>query len=128
MEKSIKQDIKVLRKTLFTDEELHRKEAKKKRAAQKHYLVSKVWDPEKGKYVKVKRFKKRSTFTKKEMKERFGSVKSAIKPIKQKSEKKKHAKVNAMPLTKKVEKAVTVTMYGTKLVWDSDILRYKQAA
>ena len=46
----------------------------------KHKVINHVWSPEKGKYVKVKRFRKHSGMTKKELKEFYGHTFS-FKPV-----------------------------------------------
>lgn len=53
---------------------------KKTHSNAKHQVVNHVWDKEKDKYVKVKRFRKHSGMTKKELKEFYGHTFS-FKPI-----------------------------------------------
>lgn len=53
---------------------------KKGHSNAKHYVVNYVWDNEKNKYVKSKRFRKHSGMTKKELKEFYGHTFS-FKPV-----------------------------------------------
>ena len=55
----------VLRKTV------HLEESKTYKSFAKHMITNRVWDSEKNKYVKVKRFKKHIGYSKKEMKTVF---------------------------------------------------------
>ena len=113
----------------LTEDELHRKEAKKKN---NHcpYRIKHVWDAEKGKYVKVKVYKKRIKMNKKELETFFGHKFIATKPAKtQKLE--TRAKAVSSPKPKEMPKAnpaVVVNMRGVRLVWDSKTLKYKYAA
>lgn len=45
---------------------------KKGHSSAKHQVINHVWDSEKGKYVKVKRFRARSSMSKKEERKFFG--------------------------------------------------------
>lgn len=127
-------DIKTARKTIFQEDELRRKKA---RLENSHcpYRTKRVWDAEKQKYVKIKIYRKKTTFTKAEMKERFKAcgrnivMTTKVDPVAlQKAVKKPimHAKsVNA-------ETKVTHHYIGIatrrRLDWDQNALCYKNAA
>ena len=102
------------------------KKSRLKRAKNKYM---RVWDAEKMTYVKVKRTHTHQHLTKKQVKEIFKRTETPTKPvetpIKENKQKRENntVKKNAMP----ARKAVTVHMYGKKLVWDIKTLRYKAA-
>lgn len=118
-------DIKKLRKTLFFGGEKERKERRANKPCP--YRTKRVWDAEKQKYVKIKIYPTRTTFTRKEMKERFNTVQSKAAPV-VKTEKKPSAPVvqAKAPTTKK--KAVRIYMRSVTLEWNKKTLRYQVAA
>ena len=126
-EKTLRQeDLPKLRKTVFYDGE---KERKENRAANKHrkYRVKRVWNAETQKYEKVKVYKQSTTFTHKEMKERFNTKHIDIVV------KKKTAPVNSTPHAKTINmKPATHCYIGIeyrqRLDWNSETLTYKAAA
>ena len=126
-EKELKQeDLPKLRKTVFYGGE---KERKENRAANKHrkYRVKRVWNAETQKYEKVKVYKQSTTFTHKEMKERFNTKHIDIVV------KKKTAPVNSTPHAKTINmKPATHCYIGIeyrqRLDWNSETLTYKAAA
>ena len=126
-EKILRQeDLPKLRKTIFYDGE---KERKENRAANKRrkYRVKRVWNAETQKYEKVKVYKQSTTFTHKEMKERFNTKHVDIVV------KKKAVHVNTTPHAKTINmKPVTHCYIGIgyrqRLDWNSETLSYKAAA
>ena len=126
-EKTLRQeDLPKLRKTVFYDGE---KERKQNRAANKHrkYRVKRVWNTETQKYEKVKVYKQSTTFTHKEMKERFNTkhvdivIKKKTVPIGVTP----HAKtINIKPATH----CYIGIEYRQRLDWNSETLSYKAAA
>ena len=126
-EKTLRQeDLPKLRKTVFYDGE---KERKENRAANKHrkYRVKRVWNAETQKYEKVKVYKQSTTFTHKEMKERFNTKHIDIVV------KKKTVPVNPTPHAKTINmKPATHCYIGIeyrqRLYWNSESLTYKAAA
>jgi hypothetical protein len=125
-EKTLRQeDLPKLRKTVFYDGE---KERKQNRAANKHrkYRVKRVWNAETQKYEKVKVYKQSTTFTHKEMKERFNTKHVDIVVIKKTPPTPVvHAKtINIKPVT---HHYIGIE-YRQRLDWDSETLTYKAAA
>ena len=126
-EKTLRQeDLPKLRKTVFYDGE---KERKENRAANKHrkYRVKRVWNAETQKYEKVKVYKQSTTFTHKEMKERFNTKHVDIVV------KKKTVSVITTPDAKTINmKPATHCYIGIgyrqRLDWNSETLSYKAAA
>ena len=126
-EKTLRQeDLPKLRKTVFYDGE---KERKENRAANKHrkYRVKRVWNAETQKYEKVKVYKQSTTFTHKEMKERFNTKHVDIVV------KKKAVPINPTPHAKTINmKPVTHCYIGMeyrqRLDWNPETLSYKAAA
>lgn len=118
-------DIKKLRKTQFFGGEKERKERRANKPCP--HRTKRVWDAEKQKYVKIKIYPTRTTFTRKEMKERFNTVQSKAAPV-VKTEKKPSAPVvqAKAPTTKK--KAVRIYMRSVALEWNKETLRYQVAA
>lgn len=127
-------DIKTARKTIHLEGEVERK---KKRLENSHcpYRTVKVWDAEKQKYVKMKIYRKKTTFTKAEMKERFKPCGKNIVKV---------PRVNATDIAKAVNKPIVhgkniqmqpkVTHHylgiamRQRLDWDQQALCYKVAA
>lgn len=123
-EKQLSQeDLRTLRNTVFIEDELRHKQNKKNK--KRRCKVSRVWDAEKGKYVKVKKQLTRTKMNKKEMEEFFGHKwEQPTKIVIMNTKPAVHAKspiVNIRPVT-------SVMMCGSKLVWDEKTLRYKKAA
>ncbi len=118
--------------TVLTEDELHRIEAKKKRKCP--YRIKHVWNAEKGKYVKVKVYKKRIKMNRKELEAFFGHKFIATKPAKtQKLETRAKAvpttKAKEMPISTPTAKVQDITViHGMPLVWDSKTLKYKLIA
>ena len=126
-EKTLRQeDLPKLRKTVFFDGE---KERKQNRAANKHrkYRVKRVWNAETQKYEKVKVYKQSTTFTRKEMKERFNTKHVDIVV------KKKTVAISTTPHAKTINtKPATHCYIGIgyrqRLDWNAETLSYKAAA
>lgn len=126
-EKTLRQeDLPKLRKTVFYDGE---KERKQNRAANKHrkYRVKRVWNAETQKYEKVKVYKQSTTFTHKEMKERFNTKHVDIVITK------KTVAISATPHAKTINtKPATHCYIGIgyrqRLDWNAETLSYKAAA
>ena len=126
-EKTLRQeDLPKLRKTVFFDGE---KERKQNRAANKHrkYRVKRVWNAETQKYEKVKVYKQSTTFTHKEMKERFNTKHVDIVITK------KTVAISTTPHAKTINtKPVTHCYIGRgyrqRLDWNAETLSYKAAA
>lgn len=128
-------DIRVLRKTVFTEEQLTRKENRKKTSSCP-YKIRHQWDPEKGKYVKVKVYKKRTKMNRKELEEFFGHKWTKVS-TRHESEARKSESANAAvktgsnkhPKTAPARKQTSIIRMGSiKYEWDSKALRYKIAA
>jgi hypothetical protein len=123
-----KENLSTLKKTLFFEGEKERKERRAKTSCP--YRVKRVWDAEKQKYVKVKVYRKRTTFTKAEMKQRFNvnHTEIVVTPKATNIDKKIiHAKKVAMP----ARKAVGFNMRGLRYEWDPEatgLIRYKLVA
>lgn len=122
-----KENLSTLKKTQFFGGEKERKERRAKTSCP--YKVKRVWDAEKQKYVKVKVYRKRTTFTRAEMKERFNTKHVDIIPIKitPAQEHNIHAKVAEMPKPK----ATGFNMRGLRYEWDPKAtgkIRYKLVA
>ncbi len=123
-------DIKTARKTIFLDGELNRK---KSRIENHHcpYRIVRKWDAEKQKYVKVKVYRTKTTFTRAEMKQRFSPVKgrNIVKTPSvgtKTTQKPVHAKtVNMAP---KVTHCFIGVANRKRLDWDQNTLRYQEAA
>ena len=127
-------DLRTARKTIFQEDELRRKKA---RIENRHcpYRTKLVWDAEKQKYVKIKIYRKKTTFTKAEMKERF-------KPCGRNIVKTPKIDTNALATAvnkptvhaKSAEMKPNVTHHyiglatRQRLDWDQNTLRYKNAA
>ena len=126
-EKTLRQeDLPKLRKTVFYDGE---KERKQNRAANKHrkYRVKRIWNAETQKYEKVKVYKQSTTFTHKEMKERFNTKHVDIVITK------KTVSISTTPHAKTINtKPATHCYIGIKyrqrLDWNAETLSYKAAA
>jgi hypothetical protein len=126
-EKTLRQeDLPKLRKTVFYDGE---KERKQNRAANKHrkYRVKRVWNAETQKYEKVKVYKQSTTFTHKEMKERFNTKHVDIVITK------KTVSISTTPHAKTINtKPATHCYIGIeyrqRLDWNAETLSYKAAA
>lgn len=127
-------DIKSARKTIFFDGELKRRKA---RVENKHcpYRIVRVWDAEKQKYVKQKVYRKKTTFTKTEMKERFNPVKGrdivktpkiTATDLAKLTEKTVHAK--SVQMQPKVTHHYIGIASRRRLDWDQEKLCYKAAA
>lgn len=118
-------DIKTLRKTQFFGGEKERKEHRKNKPCP--HRTKRVWDAEKQAYVKIKIYPKRTTFTRKEMKERFNTVQSKAAPV-MKVEKQPTAPVVQAKASTVKPKVTHCYMRGLRLDWDKETLRYKVAA
>lgn len=119
--------LSVLKKTVFFEGEKERKERRAKTSCP--YKVKRVWDAEKQKYVKQKVYRKRTTFTRAEMKERFNTKHVDIVPIKITPAKEHniHAKVAEIPK----QKTAGFNMRGLRYEWDPEAtgtIRYKLVA
>lgn len=119
--------LSVLKKTVFLEGEKERKERRANKPCP--YRVKRVWDAEKQKYVKQKIYRKRTTFTRAEMKERFNTKHVDIVPIKITPAKEHniHAKVAEIPK----RKAAGFNMRGLRYEWDPEAtgtIRYKLVA
>lgn len=102
--------------------------SKKSRIKRSKNKFMRVWDAEKQTYVKVRRTHTSKHLSKTEIKAIFARPEQPTKPAElpkkeQKPENKKPVRINAMP----ARKATTVKLYGKRLVWDAEILRYKAA-
>lgn len=102
--------------------------SKKSRLKRSKNRFARVWDAEKQKYVKVRKQHQSTRLSKAELKAIFARSEQPTKPAElpkkeQKPENKKPVRINAMP----ARKATTVKLYGKRLVWDAEILRYKAA-
>lgn len=127
-EKELKQeDLPKLRKTLFYDGE---KERRERRAANKHrkYKIVRTWNPETQKYEKKKVLKKSTTFTHKEMKERFNTkhVDIVIKKKTVAINSTPHAKTITTPV-KPVTHCYLGISYRQRLNWNQEKLFYEAA-
>ena len=120
--------LSVLKKTQFIEGEKERKERRAKTSCP--YKVKRVWDAEKQKYVKVKVYRKRTTFTRAEMKERFNTKHTDIvipKTTATKQEHIIHAKVAEVAKTL----PIGFNMRGQRYEWDpkaTGVIRYKLVA
>ena len=122
-----KENLSTLKKTQFFGGEKERKNYRANKPCP--YRVKRVWDAEKQKYVKVKVYPTRKTFTRAEMKERFNTKHVDITIVKAvpKQERQVHAKVTAMP----ARKAAGFNMRGQRYEWDPEAtgtIRYKLVA
>ena len=122
-------EVDIRKATPLTADELHRIEAKKKNSHCPH-RVKRIWDAEKGKYVKVKIYKKRIKMNRKELETFFGHKFIATKPApKQKFESRgkevPQPKPKVMPARK--EDCFTI-IHGMKLKWNPKTLYYDLAA
>lgn len=122
-----KENLSTLKKTQFFGGEKERKERRAKTSCP--YRTKRVWDAEKQKYVKVKVYRKRTTFTREEMKQRFNvnHVDIVIQPKKEKTTPVVHAKVTSMP----ARKIAGFYMRGVRYEWDPEatgLIRYKKVA
>lgn len=118
-------DIKKLRKTQFFGGEKERKERRANKPCP--HRTKRVWDAEKQKYVKIKIYPTRTTFTRKEMKERFNTIQSKAAPI-VKIEKKQAAPIVQAKAPAVKPKITHCYMRGLRLDWDKETLSYKVAA
>ena len=121
------ENLATLKKTQFFGGEKERKERRAKTSCP--YKVKRVWDAEKQKYVKQKVYRKRTAFTRAEMKERFNTKHVDIVPIKITPAKEHniHAKIAEMPK----RKAAGFNMRGLRYEWDPEAtgtIRYKLVA
>ena len=121
-----KENLSTLRRTVFLEGEKERKARRAKTSCP--YKVKRVWDAEKQKYVKVKVYRKRTTFTRAEMKERFNTkhIDIVIQKATPKQEHTIHAKTVEMP-----KKVAGFNMRGQRYEWDLEakgIIRYKLVA
>jgi len=113
-----KENLSVLKKTQFFGGEEERKQRRASKPC--HYRVKRVWDAEKQKYIKVKVYPTRKTFTREEMKQRFNvkHVDITIKP-KQTVEHTVHAKVATMPARKPTGFNLGTYM-RSRYIWDEN--------
>lgn len=117
-------DLKTLKKTVFFDGEKERKENRSKNK-KCPYRTKLVWNAEKNKYERIKIYKKRTTFTKKEMKERFsGTGVTVVQPKKVEPKSVVHGKAEVV----KMKPITHHYMRGVRLDWDQETLKYKVAA
>ena len=122
-----KENLSTLKKTQFFGGEKERKDRRANKPCP--YRVKRVWDAEKQKYVKVKVYPTRKTFTRTEMKERFNTKHVDIIIVKAtvKQEHQVHAKITTMP----ARKAAGFNMRGQRYEWDPEAtgtIRYKLVA
>lgn len=120
---------------------LYSNDSKKARLKRRKNKFQRVWDPEKQTYVKVRKQRHKSHFSKAEMKVRFGTkiesapaakaseqskrIEAIIKDAETAEIKVVHAKDTGW---KNANKAVTIQMNGKILMWDDKINRYREAA
>ena len=121
------ENLATLKKTQFFGGEKERKERRAKTSCP--YKIKRVWDAEKQKYVKQKVYRKRTTFTRAEMKERFNTKHINIVPRVSATtqEHNIHAKIAEMPK----RKAAGFNMRGLRYEWDPEAtgtIRYKLVA
>ena len=119
------ENLATLKKTQFFGGEKERKERRAKK--QCPYKIKRVWDAKKQKYVKTKVYRKRTTFTRAEMKEHFNTKHVDIvicKTITTNQNHMVHAKVAEVAKTL----PIGFNMRGQRYEWDSEatgVIRYK---
>ena len=122
-----KENLATLKKIQFFGGEKERKQHRANKPCP--YRVKRVWDAEKQKYVKVKVYPTKKTFTRTEMKQRFNTKHTDIVIVKAapKQEHQIHAKIATMP----ARKPTGFNMRGQRYEWDENAtgtIRYKLVA
>ena len=126
-----KENLSTLKKTQFFDGEKERKQRRANKPCS--YRVKRVWDAEKQKYVKVKVYPTKKTFTRAEMKKRFNTKHTNIvvpRTSTSKQEQQIHAKITTIP-TRKATGFNLGTYLQSRYEWDVNAkgtIRYKLVA